>query len=37
MIGANDIQASKMLYDAILGELDHSPDATDEKVVVFTL
>jgi catechol 2,3-dioxygenase-like lactoylglutathione lyase family enzyme len=31
MIGANDIQASKVFYDAILGELGHSPGVIDEK------
>jgi catechol 2,3-dioxygenase-like lactoylglutathione lyase family enzyme len=31
MIGANDIQASKVFYDAILGELGHKPGVIDEK------
>ncbi|PCI57843.1 MAG: glyoxalase [Gammaproteobacteria bacterium] len=31
MIGANDIQASKVFYDAILGELGHKPGVMDEK------
>lgn len=31
MIGANDINASKVFYDAILGELGHKPGVFDEK------
>lgn len=31
MIGANDINASKVFYDAILGELGHKPGVIDEK------
>ncbi|SEK42093.1 Catechol 2,3-dioxygenase [Colwellia chukchiensis] len=31
MIGANDIQASKKFYDAILAELGHKPGVIDEK------
>lgn len=31
MIGANDIQQSKIFYDAILGELGHKPGVIDEK------
>lgn len=31
MIGANDIQASKVFYDAILGELGYKPGTIDEK------
>lgn len=31
MIGANDVQASKEFYDAILGELGHKPGVMDEK------
>lgn len=31
MIGANDVQASKVFYDAILGELGHKPGVMDEK------
>ena len=31
MIGANDIQASKTFYDAILGEMGHKPGVIDEK------
>ncbi len=31
MIGANDIQASKKFYDAILGELGHKPGVMDDK------
>lgn len=31
MIGANDVDASKVFYDAILGELGHKPGVIDEK------
>ncbi|MBD2859542.1 VOC family protein [Spongiibacter sp. KMU-158] len=31
MIGANDIEASKKFYDAILGALGHAPGVIDEK------
>ena len=31
MIGANDVEASKVFYDAILGELGHEPGVIDEK------
>lgn len=31
MIGANDVKASKVFYDAILGELGHKPGVIDEK------
>ncbi len=31
MIGANDVEASKVFYDAILGELGHKPGVIDEK------
>jgi catechol 2,3-dioxygenase-like lactoylglutathione lyase family enzyme len=31
MIGANDVNASKVFYDAILGELGHKPGVIDEK------
>ena len=31
MIGANDVKASKVFYDAILGELGHKPGVMDEK------
>ena len=31
MIGANDINASKVFYDAILGVLGHKPGVIDEK------
>ncbi|MFT5756558.1 MAG: catechol 2,3-dioxygenase-like lactoylglutathione lyase family enzyme [Alteromonadaceae bacterium] len=31
MIGANDVKASKVFYDAILGELGHKPGVLDEK------
>jgi catechol 2,3-dioxygenase-like lactoylglutathione lyase family enzyme len=31
MVGANDIQASKAFYDAVLGALGHGPGSIDEK------
>ena len=31
MVGANDIQASKKFYDAVLGALGHSPGVMDAK------
>ena len=31
MIGANDVNASKVFYDAILGALGHKPGVIDEK------
>ena len=31
MVGANDIQASKNFYDAILGTLGHGPGVIDDK------
>ena len=31
MIGANDIEQSKVFYDAILGTLGHKPGVIDEK------
>ena len=31
MIGANDVQASKVFYDAVLGALGHKPGVIDEK------
>ena len=31
MIGANDIQASKTFYDAVLGAMGHAPGVIDEK------
>jgi catechol 2,3-dioxygenase-like lactoylglutathione lyase family enzyme len=31
MVGANDVKASKVFYDAILGELGHEPGVIDEK------
>ncbi|MFT6920736.1 MAG: catechol 2,3-dioxygenase-like lactoylglutathione lyase family enzyme [Cognaticolwellia sp.] len=31
MIGANDVKASKVFYDAILGELGHKPGVMDAK------
>ena len=35
MLGANDIDASKRFYDAILGVLGHKPGSFDEKGRVF--
>ena len=35
MIGANDIQASKKFYDAVMGTLGISPGMTDDKGRVF--
>lgn len=31
MVGANDVQASKRFYDAILGALGHAPGTMDDK------
>ena len=31
MIGANDIQASKVFYDAVLGAMGHKPGVMDPK------
>lgn len=31
MVGANDIQASKAFYDAVLGAMGHEPGVFDEK------
>jgi len=31
MVGANDIQASKAFYDAVLGALGHPPGNMDDK------
>lgn len=31
MVGANDVQKSKIFYDAILGALGHEPAVTDDK------
>jgi catechol 2,3-dioxygenase-like lactoylglutathione lyase family enzyme len=31
MVGANDIQASKAFYDAVLGALGHAPGNMDDK------
>ena len=31
MVGSNDIQASKVFYDAILGELGYKPGKVDDK------
>ena len=35
MLGANDIQESKVFYDAILGALGHEPGVMDDKGRVF--
>jgi len=35
MLGANDLEASKAFYDAILGALGHGPGVTDDKGRVF--
>ncbi|MCB1687348.1 MAG: VOC family protein [Halioglobus sp.] len=35
MVGANDIEASKTFYDAILGALGHGPGFIDDKGRVF--
>ncbi|WP_371193305.1 VOC family protein [Glaciecola sp. SC05] len=35
MIGANDIQAAKVFYDATLGALGHKPGVIDEKGRLF--
>lgn len=31
MVGANDVQASKRFYDAVLGALGHKPGALDDR------
>lgn len=31
MLGANDVQKSKVFYDAVLGALGHSPGVIDDK------
>ncbi len=31
MVGANDVQASKKFYDAVLGALGHEPGTMDDK------
>ncbi len=31
MVGANDVEESKVFYDAILGALSHEPGAIDDK------
>ncbi|NKB99349.1 MAG: VOC family protein [Pseudomonadales bacterium] len=31
MVGANDVEASKNFYDAVLGALGHNPGAMDDK------
>ena len=31
MVGANDVEASKKFYDAVLGALGHEPGVIDEK------
>ena len=35
MVGANDIQASKTFYDAILGALGHGPGVADDQGRIF--
>ncbi len=35
MVGANDVEASKAFYDAILGALGHKPGVVDDKGRVF--
>jgi catechol 2,3-dioxygenase-like lactoylglutathione lyase family enzyme len=35
MVGANDIDASRKFYDAVLGALGHSPGVTDDKGRIF--
>jgi catechol 2,3-dioxygenase-like lactoylglutathione lyase family enzyme len=35
MVGANDIEASKKFYDAVLGALGHKPGTMDNKGRVF--
>ena len=35
MVGANDVEASKVFYDAILGTLGHPPGVLDDKGRVF--
>ena len=35
MVGANDIEASRAFYDAVLGTLGHEPGVLDEKGRVF--
>ena len=35
MLGANDLEASRAFYDAILGALGHGPGVTDDKGRVF--
>jgi catechol 2,3-dioxygenase-like lactoylglutathione lyase family enzyme len=35
MVGANDIDASRKFYDAVLGALGYSPGVTDEKGRIF--
>lgn len=35
MVGANDIEASKTFYDAVLGALGHEPGVMDDKGRVF--
>ena len=31
MVGANDVQESRIFYDAVLGALGHEPGVIDEK------
>lgn len=35
MVGANDIEASKKFYDAVLGAMGHAPGTPDDKGRVF--
>ena len=35
MVGANDVEASKTFYDAILGAMGHAPGVLDDKGRVF--
>jgi catechol 2,3-dioxygenase-like lactoylglutathione lyase family enzyme len=35
MLGANDVEASKTFYDAVLGALGHAPGVYDDKGRVF--
>ncbi len=35
MVGANDIEASKKFYDAILGAMGHAPGTPDDKGRIF--
>ena len=37
MVGANDLEASRMFYDAVLGTIGIGPGVTDEKGRIFYL